>query len=250
MDNQLYDMIWKRKSFHLFRNTGVIAEHELQLIQDKCSELQSLYPNIRTNIKIVPASETTCKRGEEYCILFYSEPTGNYLSNIGYMGEQLDLYLAQLDIGALWFGMGSPKKPACEGLEFVIMIAIAKMPQNTFRKNMYKSKRKSVEEIWVGEQYKDIADIVRFTPSACNSQPWRVEATEQELCIYRYKKPGKSGIMPAAKITYYNRIDIGIFLCFLELCLTHQDKTFTRELFTDEGDEEQTLVARYGITLL
>ena len=43
---------------------------------------------------------------------------------------------------------------------------------------MYKSKRKELSEIWSGDNYLDIANIVRFTPSACNTQPWKVEATE------------------------------------------------------------------------
>ena len=67
----------------------------------------------------------------------------------------------------------------------------------------------------------DIANIVRFTPSACNTQPWIVEASNKELKVYRYRKEGKRGIMPKDRVIYYNQIDIGIFMCFLELCLEH-----------------------------
>ena len=56
----------------------------------------------------MPAGKTSCKRGEEYCILLYSEKKGDYLRNIGYIGEQLDLYLASLNIGAC--GLGSAKQ--------------------------------------------------------------------------------------------------------------------------------------------
>ena len=65
-----------------------------------------LYSDIKTSVKIVPECETTCKRGAQYCILFYSEKKGEYLRNIGYLGEQMDLYLASKNIGALWFGIG------------------------------------------------------------------------------------------------------------------------------------------------
>ena len=50
--------------------------------------------------------------------------------------------------------------------------------------------------------------------SACNSQPWLVKSNG-ELSVYRYSKPGKRGIMPADKVSFYNRIDIGIFICFI-----------------------------------
>lgn len=41
MDNNLYDMIFKRKSFHLFRNIGnqKISEDELKEIENKFNDL-------------------------------------------------------------------------------------------------------------------------------------------------------------------------------------------------------------------
>ena len=236
MKKDLYSMIFKRKSFHIFRDIGIINATELRNIEEAYKTFTPLVSEIKTAIKIVPAEETTCKRGQEYCILLYSEKKENYLQNIGYIGEQLDLYLASLGIGALWFGIGKPDEPTYNGLDFVIMIAIAKMPKDKFRKDMFKSKRKTLQEIWDGEYYQDIGNIVRFTPSACNTQPWKVSAEEKSLTIYRYKKPGKRGIMPADKVAHYNRIDIGIFLCILELSLMENSISFERELFTDTAE--------------
>lgn len=245
----LYQMIFKRKSFHLFRNIGdeKLSSKELEDIIDAYEQLTPLCPDIKTRIKIVPAAETTCKRGQEYCILFYSEKKDNYLQNIGYLGQQLDLYLVSQNIGTLWFGIGKTEEPSCEGLDFVIMIAISKIDDEAkFRKNMFKSKRKSVEEIWSGESIEGVTDIVRFAPSACNTQPWYVEHIEEELRVYRYKKPGKRGIMPATQVSYYNQIDVGIFLCFMDLCLGHEGLRYERLLHVDDGtDVEKTLVAVY-----
>jgi len=212
MEKELYSMIFKRKSFHIFRDIGNINPDELQSIEEKYNNLTPLINSIQTAIRIVPADQTTCKRGQEYCILLYSEKKDNYLQNIGYIGEQLDLYLASLGIGALWFGIGKPDEPTYNGLDFVIMIAIAKVADDKFRKDMFKSKRKPIDEIWNGEHHREIGKIVRFTPSACNTQPWKVTAEEKSLTVYRYKKSGKRGIMPADKVAHYNRIDIGIFL--------------------------------------
>lgn len=142
----LYDMIFKRKSFHLFRNIGEesISKEELRDIEETYKKLTPLFPEIRTAIRIVPAKETTCKRGQEYCILLYSEKKSGYLQNVGYLG--------------------------------------------------------------------------------------------------------KRGIMPAAQVSYYNRIDIGIFLCFMELCLKHRGAGYERVLYEDLGtDAEKTLVATYRI---
>lgn len=251
IEEELYPAIYKRKSFHLFRNLGEekISVEERNKIEQAYKRCFPLCSDIKTAIRIVPAKETTCKRGEEYCILLYSEKKAHYLQNIGYIGEQLDLYLTQRNIGTLWFGIGQIEEPQYNNLDFVIMIAIAKVTDETkFRKDMFKSKRKPVEEIWLGDHIKGITDIVRFAPSACNSQPWIVEHCKDKLYVYRYKKPGKRGIMPADKVSYYNQIDIGIFLCFLELCLCHERISFQVDRRHDKGlDEEKTLYAVYQL---
>ena len=117
-------------------------------IENQFNKLKPLVENIKVKIKIVK-NETTCRRGQEYCILFYSEKKDNYLQNIGYLGEQLDLYLVSKNIGTLWFGIGKVKEKKLDNLDFVIMIAIAKVDsEDKFRKDMFKSKRKELSKIW------------------------------------------------------------------------------------------------------
>jgi len=129
------------------------------------------------------------------------------------------------------------------------MIAIAKVDSETkFRKDMYKSKRKELAEIWNGNNYLEIANIIRFAPSACNTQPWIVDSSEKELKVYRYRKEGKRGLMPISMVKYYNQIDIGIFLCFLELCLNKNNIKFERILYVEENiDNEKNLTAVYNV---
>ena len=142
-----YKQIFKRKSFHIFKYTNVLTEEEIQGIKEFIKTIKPLYPDIKIKIEIIPENDTTCKRGGEYCILFYSETKGEYLRNIGYVGEQIDLYLASQNIGALWFGIGKPSSMTLDNLDYVIMISIAKMPEDKFRKDMFKSKRKPLSEI-------------------------------------------------------------------------------------------------------
>lgn len=250
MDNYLYNMIFKRKSFHLFRNVGneKITEKELKEIENQFTNFTPLVDNIKVKMKIVK-DITSCKRGQEYCILLYSEKKDNYLQNIGYIGEQLDLYLVSKNIGTLWFGIGRPEANQLDEPDFVIMIAIAKIDSETkFRKNMYKSKRKELSEIWNGNYYLDIGNIVRFAPSACNTQPWLVESSKNELKVYRYHKEGKRGIMPVDMVKYYNQIDIGIFLCFLDLCLNKNNLKYKKTIQTEENpNNEKILTAIYKI---
>ena len=249
MDKSLYDMIFKRKSFHLFRNIGneKISDEEIKDIEKEFSKFKPLVDDIKVKIKI--EKKKSILREQEFCILLYSEKKDNFLQNIGYLGEQLDLYLVSKNIGTLWFGIGKTDEQKSDGLDFVIMILIAKVDSpDKFRKDMYKSKRKELSEIWSGDNFLDIANIVRFTPSACNTQPWKVEATDKEIKVFRYRKEGKRGIMPKDRVIYYNQIDIGIFLCFLELCLEHNGINYKKELFIEENHEnENNLTAIYKI---
>ena len=251
MNDVFYEMIFKRKSFHIFRNVGneTIGNDEIDEIKKVYEKFHSLRPEIKTAIQIVPAEKTSCKRGEEYCILLFSENKEGYLQNIGYLGEQLDLYLVSRNIGTLWFGIGKTDEKPFDGMAFVIMIAIRKISDaKKYRKDMFGSKRKSISEMWEGEQIPGVADIVRFAPSACNSQPWFVKNTGGRLTVYRYKKPGKRGIMPADRVSFYNRIDIGIFLCFLDICLDHNGICYSRTLHSDDGgDDVFTLNAEYTL---
>ena len=52
--------------------------------------------------------------------------------------------------------------------------------------------------------------------------------------------------MPKDRVIYYNQIDIGIFLCFLELCLEKNNIEYERDLYVEENHEnEQILTAIY-----
>ena len=49
-------------------------------------------------------------------------------------------------------------------------------------------------------------------------------------------------------MTYYNQIDMGIFLCFLDLCLQHESIPYEAQIYTDNGlEEEKTVNAVYQL---
>lgn len=257
-----YPEIFKRKSFHLFRNLRTkepyknsfsITKEEIDDIYKVFKTFSPLVSGIKVDILIAQNEQTTCKRDQEYCILFYSEKKDNYLQNIGFIGEQLDLYLASKNIGALWFGIGKTELQEYNGLDFVTMMAICKVPEDSFRKDMFKSKRKAIEEIWSGNDYLEIANIIRFAPSSCNTQPWKVrEITqdgEKKLEVYRYRKEGKRGIMKADRVVYQNLIDIGIFILFLAVVLDEKSCDYTINVFNDneKNENELTLSAVFNL---
>lgn len=56
--------------------------------------------------------------------------------------------------------------------------------------------------------------------------------------------------MPKNMVIYYNQIDLGIFLCFLELCLNQKNIEFKRTLYVEKSYEnDKSLTATYKIKL-
>ena len=256
---ELYPLIFKRKSFHLFRNNktkeyhkdfNTITNLELDEIYAKFQTITPLIKDIKVDIKIVKEFETNSKRGAEYAILFYSEKKENYLQNIGFIGEILDLYLVDKNIGTLWYGVGKTKDTKYNGLEFVTMMLICKVPKDSFRKDMFASKRKEVSKMWSGSKYLDIANIVRFAPSSCNTQPWKVLEKANILEVYRFKKEGKRGIMPEGRVIYQNLIDIGIFFCFTLIVLDHFNIPYKYKVLPDSEDNKDELSLDFEIEII
>ena len=57
-------------------------------------------------------------------------------------------------------------------------------------------------------------------------------------------------MMTKDKVDYYNKIDMGIFMLFFELCLEHEKLPFCRDLYPEALDERnKILTAAYKIPL-
>ena len=250
-----YKSIFTRKSFHRFENILKISDEEINLIYNIYDKLFPLKSDIKTQIKIVPSNETTSNVGSEYCILFYSEKKDNYLQNIGYLGQQLDLFLPSLNIGTLWCGMGKTDEKKYNGLDYVIMMCIAKVNKDDFRKDMYSLPRKSLGEIWFGDEFKEYGDIARFAPSARNSQPWKVIEKERNNIGYKQKeiyvyRDRKENAVSSERRDYMNNIDIGIFMCVLDVVLRYNKINYVKGIYLDNSqNQNEELVLNAVLTL-
>lgn len=241
-----YDMINKRRSFHTFPGGRKVSGPELHMIEQHFARLVPLKSDIKTAFKIVQRHTTTWKWGE-YAILAYSEKKPGYLANIGYMMQQLELFLTAMDIGTCWCGMASPAEDdkIYEGMDYVIALIIEKSEPEAFRKSMHEAKRREVSKIKSGEGFDSVAEVARFAPSAVNLQPWHMETEGKTIKIYR-----KSPRMAKIKwdlLVFFQQIDMGIFILFTELCLKHEKLNYTRILHTDTGKKLKEPVAEYTV---
>ena len=248
---ELLSAVYRRKSVRNY--SGQLTNDELTQIKDYLQQLKPLCPDIKVDFEIVPCKDTNCKFNGEYCLIVYSEEANLWLANIGYMLEQWDLYLATLNVGVCWYGMGKVAETERNGLKYGIMLCFGKCGKEDFRKEVSEFKRKDTDDFWsIGDSDNDglvfgkVGQIVRLAPSACNSQPWEVEQDGNRLRVYRVK--GNTPVLSGILFKHWNKVDIGIFLSFLEIALESEGYAFTRELHNDTDSKKRVLTATYTLS--
>lgn len=230
----MYTNIVRRRSFHIFPNEQEpITQSNLDYIVAFFDQCKPLIPGIKTELRIVPAGSISFKTRQQYNLLFYSEKKDGYLENIGYLVQQLDLFLVSMNIGTLWFGLARCDMKQYHGLDYCILLAISKVAPSRFRNSISDFIRKPIDSFWNGTRISGVTDYVQTAPSAINSQPWLVDHQNDTLTIKRIKNP---------VISYFNKIDIGIFLYYMELCLEQNEIAYKVQYFVND-----TIAAIYKI---
>ena len=97
----LNEMIYHRKSCRSFLGKPVDAEMMEKILS---FELKPLYPEIQVRMDIVSRDQVKCicPWTTPRLIAIYSEETEGYLENIGFLFQQMDLYLQTLGLGVCW----------------------------------------------------------------------------------------------------------------------------------------------------
>lgn len=242
---ELLDIVYKRRSVRRYSDVK-LTDEELNLVKDYLAQLKPLIPELKTEFQIVPCEQTNCNFNAEYCLLAYGEQGNLWLTNVGYMLEQWDLYLASLGIGVCWYGMGKAEEKDKDGLTYAIMLSFGKCDGEIFRESAEDFNRKSAEDVWSGMTDAKLGEIVRLAPSAVNSQPWRIEQIDNKFAVYRQK--GKIPILSGKLFKHFNKVDMGIFLCYVDIALESEGYTFTRQLGTESDEGKRVLVATYEIS--
>ena len=225
----MIQMIPKRRSCRSYTKEAV---NEALLEKIRSFQMKPLYPEIAVEFRIVTKDqvENPCPFATEQLIAIYSEKKDGYLENVGFMFQQMDLFIQSLGLGVCWLGMGKPDPEAKQmipGLDYVIALAIGYPTGDMTRKNIAEFNRVSLAEI--ADREDERLEPARLAPSSCNSQPWHFVHTEEAVRVYWDQK----GLQTRAIFEYFNPIDIGI--CLAHLYLTNPETfRFFKEESTDE----------------
>jgi len=216
----LNEMIYRRKSCRSF--TGATVDAAL-LETIKAFPMKPLHPEIKVHWDIVTRNQVKCicPWTTPQLITIYSEEKEGYLENVGFLFQQMDLYLQSLGLGVCWLGMGrmNPKiAPTVAGMKFVIMLAFGHPKGDQLRHDAKEFKRKTLEQI--ADQADPRLESARLAPSSVNSQPWYFTHDGDTVHVYCTRK-GMTGDM--------NRIDMGIALAHLYVANSEDFRFFNAE---------------------
>ena len=159
-----------------------------------------------------------------YYLALYTDKKENHI-NIGFIFEQLCLYLQSIGIGNCWVGLASPKK---KSPDFVITIAFGK--SNDCTRDISSFKRKKLDEI------SDFADErlipAQLAPSAINAQPWYFKHSDDGFDVYQVKQ----NIIKRQFIKKWNPIDVGIALAHMYVANEDTFEFYKKSDFEDIKD--------------
>ena len=197
----------------LVTRTGI--EDIIQKITDFADGIKPLYPDIRTCMKIVGSESVKCIlpwTTPQLAVLFCEDKDGA-LENVGFIYQQLELYMQSLGLGSCWLGMGrlDPKADTAppEGMKFAMVLAFGDPKGEISRKSISEFKRKRLEDI--SDQADERLEPARIAPSSVNSQPWYFIHDGDTIHAYC----ALSGFLRKKAPSNINLIDMGIALSHL-----------------------------------
>ena len=205
--NNLNEYISKRKSVRKYKSDPLSNEILIQ-IKEQIKELKPLYPSIKTRFDIADDVKNPMSLKAPHYFIVSSEKSEGYFENVGFMLEQMSLYLNSLGLGSCWLGMAKPAQDQQTDLQFVISMAFG-YPSEELYRNASDFKRKSLTEISEGADSR--LEAARLAPSGMNSQNWFFLCTNGMIHVYRKKVNPLKGLI----FDKMNSIDTGIALCHL-----------------------------------
>ena len=199
------ETIRKRKSIRKYDLTSLDAS-TLDKVRDKINSVKPLFPDIRYSIEIVGKTKGIFNIKSPYYLVFGSEEKDGSLENIGFIGQQMDLYFSEMGLGACWLGASKPEEKSI--LPSVICMSFGK-PAEPLHRSLSEFKRKPLNEISEGTDGR--LEAARLAPSGVNAQNWYFVAKDGKIHCYRKKANLVLGFL-------YNKlacIDMGIAICHI-----------------------------------
>lgn len=229
--SQLYNAVFHRKSVKKYTQQSLTAEtvNEVKLQLEK---LLPLFPKCKIAFRVLDSGQVKGRvtTGAHY-IAAYAEHGLESYTNVGFMLQQMDLWLSSKEIGSWWHGLiqPTPEFETVDGFPFAFMLTFGNADEAVHRRGSAEYSRKDISQITDAHELVDLLEPVRLAPSGRNAQTWYITGDKSKL--YYYKAGGNAVINKLFPDVHY--LDGGIGL--LHLWLSAKAKGYAVEMTRDKN---------------
>ena len=213
----LFDYIYKRKSCRKYI-LEPFSSDDLKEIKNKLDSFELLFKDAPISYRFVSETKGLFHVLAPHYLIFSGVGKEGEQENVGFVGQQLMLWLNSQNIGAVWLGASWDVSSDYSSSDIVV-IAFGRSDGSIFR-DVSEFRRRDIAGI------SNIPKIIfieaaHLAPSGLNLQPWYFNKVDDKLLIYReIIKPPKSLMYKLTKV------DIGIVLAHLYITSKHFKKDF------------------------
>lgn len=153
-----------------------------------------------------------------YYLAIASEEKEDHLINVGYVMEQISLYLTAKGLGSCILGVSKEKRSKIGNMDYPVasVMAFGKAQGNIYRESKI-ARRISEKQLCsfksnVPNNVRTIIKAARLAPSSMNNQPWRFVVYDNRIHVFVRK-----GFLSTHFLKNTKDIDIGIMLSHIML---------------------------------
>ncbi len=210
----LYEAIFARKSVRSYRKEPLedmllteIDEHFRSLINlfDEGRTDMRIFDNLNGRIRLRHIGSVKAP----YYLIFYAENSTRSEMNMGFLMQEMVLYLTTKGLGSCYIGSRNIRRDLREkdGIPMVGLVAFGRAAGSPTRKPI-DAKRKSLDEICVIKDkpvqwMNQLVEAARIAPSANNRQPWRFVVCDHRIHFFSSKHE-------ANRLSAYEEMEFGI----------------------------------------
>ena len=177
------EIIRKRKSIRKF-DKAVLDDESLENVKLQITKLIPLFPDIKYSVEIVSKTKGIFGIKAPHYLAFYGEINKDIYVNIGYIGQQMDLFFSECGLGSCWLGVAKPDEKEFNNMPCIITMAFGKPAQSLYR-DVSEFKRKLLSDI--SEGLDNRLEAARLAPSGMNKQNWYFIVDNGKIHCYRKK---------------------------------------------------------------
>ena len=167
-----------------------MPQEAVSLVQEQLNKLVALFPEKKIAFRILSSAQVKGRVSDQaHYVAAYTRHGLEEYTNLGFMLEQLVLWLTAQGIATWWHGLINPipEFEKADGRPFAFMFTFGVSDGDAVR-NEGDFDRKPLDQITDVSGVDALLEAVRLAPSGRNVQPWFFSGDSHELKLYKEKE--------------------------------------------------------------